>query len=96
MAGQWTSGSETTGPWFWELVEAGDTRAIVCVGDAAYDDRDYEKAEQWYQRAADNGDPEAMVRLAQVSRDTLRGDAKQAQELTEQCGRWSRRGGCRT
>jgi hypothetical protein len=51
--------------WYWRLVEAGDTRAMVCVGDS-YAARDARKAARWYRRAADLGDAEAMVRLAEV------------------------------
>jgi TPR repeat protein len=44
----------------WDLAEAGDARAMVCVGDGA----ERTEAEQWYRRAADLGEPGAMVRLA--------------------------------
>jgi hypothetical protein len=68
MAG-WDRAATQTEPWFSALVEAGDTRAMVCVGDAAYADRRPAEAEPWYLKAAERGDTEAMLRLAQFHWD---------------------------
>ncbi|GIJ43650.1 hypothetical protein Val02_05360 [Virgisporangium aliadipatigenens] len=68
MAGRGGAAHEAE-PWFQALVEAGDTRAMVCVGDAAYTDHRPAEAEPWYLKAAERGDTEAMLRLAQFHWD---------------------------
>jgi TPR repeat protein len=88
----YATGPDEVEPWFWELVEAGDTRAMVCVGDSASAQWDRDAAARWYRRAADAGDAEAMVRLAGMAVDAYvnAGAGRAGEEQRARAEHWFR------
>ena len=54
-----------------EAADPGDSSAMVSLGDLAYEAGDVGLAEEWYQKAADLGNPVAMTSLGEIRMDYL-------------------------
>jgi TPR repeat protein len=71
------SGRHRTGSQYQQQAEAGDRRAQYYLADTWVSSGDYQKAEYWAQKAAAQGDGDALALLAQLkirnpSRRTIR------------------------
>ena len=72
------------GSQYQQQAEAGDRRAQYYLADTWVSSGDYEKAEYWAQKAAAQGDGDALALLAQLKiRNPQQADYPQARQLAE-------------
>ncbi len=78
------SGGHRTGSQYQQQAEAGDRRAQYYLADTWVSSGDYQKAEYWAQKAAAQGDGDALALLAQLKiRNPQQADYPQARQLAE-------------
>lgn len=79
-----TSGAMEPGSQYRQQAEAGDPRAQYYLADTYVSFGDFPQAEFWAQKAADNGDGDALALLAQLKiRNPQQADYHQAKVLAE-------------
>ncbi len=78
------AGATDPGSQYQQQAEAGDPRAQYYLADTYVSYGDYQQAEYWAQKSADNGDGDALALLAQLKiRNPQQADYKQARDLAE-------------
>lgn len=76
------------GSQYQQQAEAGDRRAQYYLADTWVSSGDYQKAEYWAQKAAAQGDGDALALLAQLKiRNPQQADYPQARQLAEKPSR---------